>query len=199
MSDYGPIFFLRLKTTPVFIFSFIRKSNVCLLGNCYLPRSVLGEKNMKWVQYRLGPQQVVHCERPLNTPIVCIVQMPRNWRQNLSLHHYRKDKSTSVGACFMLLCARPCANSFLCINSFHPRSYRRREVPSLSLFYRWGSRWRLLRLQQELRSHHQETLSYIYTFKVHAQSDNICIAHCDKLERIIYIGLSIWSFQEKNP
>lgn len=37
----------------------------------------------------------------------------------------------------------------------------------------------------------------IYTFKAHAQRDNFCTAHWDKLERTIYMGLSICSFPEK--
>ena len=37
----------------------------------------------------------------------------------------------------------------------------------------------------------------IYTFKAHAQRDDFCTAHWDKLERNIYRGLSIWSFHEK--
>lgn len=99
-----------LKKIPLFIFSFIHKSNVCLRGNCYLGRSVLGEKNINWVRCTLGPQQAVtrilcHFERLLNIPIVFSVQIPRSCRQTLSWQGCRTDRSTACILPFLAICA----------------------------------------------------------------------------------------------
>lgn len=86
--------------------------------------------------------------------------------------------------------ARLCSKCFLDINSFHPQSYRMREVIQLSLSYRDGNIPRVPRLQPNSGHISKKCFpTFIHNFRVHIQNDNTV-----QLSGINWRGLSIWNY-----